>query len=48
MFYLIKGQLINLLFLMLSQIKDAARKSRAYLPCDMVFTLIFKEFGVDW
>lgn len=47
MYYLIQGKLINLLFLMLSQIKEIVKKSRACLPYGIVFTLIFPEFGVD-
>lgn len=47
MFYLIRDQPINLPFLIISQIKEAVRKSRACLPYGMVFTLIF-EFDIDY
>lgn len=33
---------------MMSQIKEAIKKSIACLPYGMVFTLIFKEFGMDY
>ena len=33
---------------MLNQMKEAARKARAYLPYGMIFTLIFEEFDVDY
>lgn len=50
MYYLIQGKPMNLPFMMLRQIKEAAKKSRAYLPYGMVFILyeliIFTEFGV--
>lgn len=39
MCYLIQGKLIKLPYLMLGQIKEAAKKSRACLPYGMVFTL---------
>lgn len=48
MYYLIMGQPINLLFFILAQAKEANRKSKICLPYDMVFTLIFQEFGVDY
>lgn len=48
MYYLIEGKPINLPFLMLSQIKEVAKKSRACVPYEMIFTLIFQEFGIDY
>lgn len=47
MYYLIEEKPINLPYLMLSQIKEAAEKCRACLPYGMVFTLIFQEFIID-
>lgn len=38
---------MNLSFLMLGQIKEATKRSRACLPYGMVFTLIFIKFGVS-
>ena len=46
-YYLSKNQPINLSYLMINQIKEAARKVRACLPYGMVFILIFEEFRVD-
>ena len=45
--FLINGDQINLPFLMMSQIKEVAKRQRACLPYTIVFTLIFNEFGVD-
>ena len=47
-YYLSKGQPINLPYLMINQMKEAARKMRFCLSYGMVFTLIFEEFGVDF
>ena len=46
-YYLAKGHPVNLPYLMMSQMKEVARKSRACLPYGMVFILLFEEFGVD-
>lgn len=46
-YYLIQGKSINLPFLMLSQIREVAKKYRACLPYGMVVTLIFIEFVVN-
>lgn len=48
MYYLIKGKLINLPFLMMRQINEATKKNRTCLSFGMVFTLIFEEFKVDY
>lgn len=47
-YYLIERKPINLPFLMLSQIQEVAKKSRACLPYGIVFTLIFLEFGINY
>ena len=47
MYFLIEEIQINLSFLMLAQIKEAAKRQRASLPYGMAFILIFSEFGVD-
>ena len=47
MYHLIEGNQINLPYLMLTQMKEAAKGKRACLPYGMVFTLIFNDFGVS-
>ena len=47
MYHLIEGNQINLPYLMLNQMKEAAKGKRACLPYGMVFTLIFNDFGVS-
>lgn len=40
MCFFIHGKPMNLLFMMIKKIKEAAKRARAYLPYGMVFTLL--------
>ena len=43
----IKGEPINLLYIMLSQMKETVRKANTCLPYGMVFILLFEAAHVD-
>ena len=44
---IIKGEAINLPFIMIWQIKKIIRKAKTYLPNGMVFTLLFQAACID-
>ena len=46
-YFLINGVQVNLPYMMILQMSEAMKKNRACLPYGMVFTLIFREFGVS-
>ena len=43
----IKGEAINLSYIMISQMKETTRKANTCLPYGMVFTLLFKATNVN-
>ena len=49
MVHMVEGTAMNLSFMMLEQIKSTAgkAKTKACLPYDMVFTLVFVDAGID-
>ena len=44
---LIEGEVLNLPYIMLCQMKETIRKVKTYLPYRMVFTLLFQVAGID-
>ena len=45
--YLIKGEAINLLYIMIYQMRETIRKVMTCLPYGMVFTLLFQAANID-
>ena len=43
----IKGEAINILYIMMNQVKETTRKANTCLPYGMVFTLIFEAVHID-
>ena len=44
---IIKGEAINLSYIMISQMKKTTRKANTCLPYGMVFTLLFEAVHID-
>ena len=44
---LVEGEALNLPFIMLSQMREAACRARACFPYVMIFTLLFQDAQVD-